>query len=151
MLAATLASALALAFAPAPAALDAVAGGPVSCVDDAAWAVSFPAPVAAARGLYDTVNHAIYLRSAECERLQLLLAGARPSSVWHQYDFASALFLFAHELAHARGVDDEGQADCAAGRSFLRLAAALGVGPGYARVLAGYLVNARIAPDCYPS
>lgn len=150
MLAVAALSTLVLALGPSPT-LSSAAGVPTSCVDDGAWVTSFPDSVRAAVGLYDTVNRVIYLRHSVCERLQLLVAGARPGNIHYQYDFSEAVFLFAHEIEHARGIDDESQADCAAGRNFLRTAATLGVGPGYSRVLADYLVNARIPQRCYPN
>jgi hypothetical protein len=132
-------------------ALSSAAGVPVSCVDDVSWGSAFPAQLGGAHGIYDEVNRRISLRQVECDRLQLLAGGARSSNVQRQYDFASAVFLFAHEIAHSRGIDDEGLADCAAGRTFLSVAARLGVGHGYARLLTDYLVNARIPARCYPS
>jgi hypothetical protein len=131
--------------------LSSVAGVPVSCVDDVAWGSSFPAQVGGAHGIFDGVNRRIYLRQIECERLQLLAAGARSSNVNRQYEFASAVFLFSHEIAHARGIDDESLADCAAGRTFLGVASRLGVGRGYARLLTDYLINAGIPDRCYPN
>ena len=131
--------------------LSSVAGVPVSCVDDVSWGSSFPAQLAGAHGIYDEAGRRIYLRQIECERLQLLGGGARSSNVRRQYDFASAVFLLAHEIAHARGIDDEALADCAAGRTFLAVAARLGVGKGYARLLTDYLVNAHIPDRCYPA
>ena len=113
--------------------------------------MSFPASVGSAMGLYDGVNHDIFLRQVECARLQLLSAGARPSNIHYQYDFSSSIFLFAHEIAHSRGIDDESLADCAAGRTFLSTAARLGVRADYARLLTDYLVNAHIPARCYPS
>jgi hypothetical protein len=151
MLVAAVVSTLALALSPANASLSSVAGVPVTCVDNASWSVSFPASVGGAMGLYDGVNHDIFLRQVECARLQLLSGGARPSNIRYQYDFSSSIFLFAHEIAHSRGIDDESSADCAAGRTFLSTAARLGVRPDYARVLTDYLVNARIPARCYPS
>jgi hypothetical protein len=150
VLVASIVTAFALSIAPTSATLTSVAGVPVSCVDDATWAASFPSSVGTARGLYDTVNREIYLRAIECERLQILIAGGRSWNIRYQYDFASAVFLFGHEIAHSRGIGDETLADCAAGRSFLRTAATLGVGHTYGRVLADYLVNARIPQRCYP-
>jgi hypothetical protein len=131
--------------------LSSVAGVPVSCLDDTSWSHAFPAQLAGAHGIYDEVDRRISLRQVECDRLQLLAAGARSSKVQRQYDFASALFLFAHEIAHSRGIDDEALADCAAGRTFLTLASKLGVGRGYARLLTDYLVNAHIPARCYPA
>jgi hypothetical protein len=144
VLAAAIASSVAIA-------LSSAAGVPVSCVADASWGSAFPAQLAAAHGIYDEVDRRISLRQVECERLQLLAGGARSSNVHRQYEFASALFLFAHEIAHSRGIDDEALADCAAGRSFLTVAARLGIGPGYARLLTDYLVNAHVPDRCYPS
>jgi hypothetical protein len=132
-------------------ALSSAAGVPVSCVGDASWGSAFPAQLGGAQGIYDGVNRRMYLRQVQCDRLQLLAGGARSSKVQRQYDFASALFLFAHEIAHSRGIDDEALADCAAGRSFLAVAAKLGIGHGYARLLTDYLVNAHIPDRCYPS
>jgi hypothetical protein len=151
VLTAALLSTLALAVAPANATLSSVAGVPVTCVDDASWAVSFPASLGGAMGLYDGTNRSIYLRRVECERLELMSGGARPSSIRYQYDFASSIFLFAHEIAHARGIGDEHLADCAAGRTFLTIASRLGVNRRYARLLTDYLVNARIPSRCYPA
>jgi hypothetical protein len=151
VLTAALLSTLALAVTPANATLSSVAGVPVTCVDNASWAVSFPASLGGAMGIYDGVNRSIYLRRVECDRLELLSAGARPPSIRYQYDFASSIFLFAHEIAHARGIDDESLADCAAGRTFLTIASRLGVSRSYARLLTDYLVNARIPSRCYPS
>ena len=131
--------------------LSSVAGVPVSCVDDASWGGSFPTQLAGAHGIYDEVDRRIYLRQVECERLQLLAGGARSSNVHRQYEFASAVFLLAHEMAHARGIDDEALADCSAGRTFLAVASKLGVGRGYARLLTDYLVNAHIPDSCYPA
>jgi hypothetical protein len=122
----------------------------VTCTDDVTWAASFPVSLRTARGVYDAQAHQIYLRQTECARLALMIAGARPSNIGYQYDFASAVFLFAHEIAHSRGADTEAGADCAAGLSFLATARALGVGPAYGRVLSDYLVNARIPQRCYP-
>jgi hypothetical protein len=147
---ASLVAALAIAVSPAPPALTATAGVPVRCVADAAWTAQFPSYVASAMGVYDTYGDVIYLRLSMCERLDLLAGGARPTSIRSQYDFASAVFLLAHEMMHARGIASDGAADCAAGRSFLRIAGSLGVGPGYAATLADYLVNARIPFRCYP-
>jgi hypothetical protein len=140
-----------LALAPANAPLSSVAGVPVTCVDDASWAVSFPGPLLGAMGIYDSTNRSIYLRQVECERLELMSTGARPSSVYYQYDFASSIFLFGHEIAHARGIEDENLAVCAAGRAFLSTASRLGVSRRYARLLTNYLVNARIPSRCYPA
>jgi hypothetical protein len=131
--------------------LSSVAGVPVSCVDEASWSSSFPAQLAGAHGIYDEKDRRIYLRQVECERLQLLASGARSSNVNRQYEFASAVFLFAHEIAHARGIGDEALADCAAGRTFPAVASKLGVGRAYARLLADYLVNAGIPDRCYPN
>jgi hypothetical protein len=150
VLAAAVLSTLALALAPANGTLSSVAGVPVACVDDASWAASFPASLGGAMGLYDSVHHSIFLRQVECERLVLLSSGARPSSVHYQYDFASSIFLLGHEIAHSRGIDDENLADCSSGRTFLLTASKLGVRRNYARVLADYLVNARIPSRCYP-
>ena len=144
MLAAALVSSLVIS-------LSSVAGVPVSCVDDAAWGDAFPAQLGGAHGIYDGVNRRIYLRQIECDRLQLLVGGTRSTNVNRQYEFASALFLFAHEIAHARGIDDEALADCAAGRTFLAVASRLAIGRGYARVLTDYLVNAHIPDRCYPA
>ena len=143
-------AALVLAVTPAAPSLSLAAGVPVLCVEDAAWSTQFPPSIGSAMGVYDTERREISLRRVVCDRLALLAAGARPTNVWRQYDFASAVFLFAHEIAHSRGIDDEAAADCAGGRSYLRTAAALGVGPGFRRVLASYLVNARIPARCYP-
>jgi hypothetical protein len=151
VLAAALISSLVLSLMPAGSALTSAAGVPVTCVDDATWSASFPAALSGAHGIYDGVNHDIYLRQIECARLDLLVGGARSSNVRRQYEFASAVFLFAHEIAHAHGIDDEALADCAAGRSFLTVAAELGIGRGYARLLTDYLVNARIPSRCYPA
>lgn len=151
MLVAALISSLVLSFTPANSTLSNAAGLPVTCLDDASWAASFPAALGGAHGIYDGVNHDIYLRQIECDRLDLLVAGARSSNVRRQYDFASALFLFAHEIAHSHGIDDEKLADCAAGRSFVTVAAELGIGRGYARLLTDYLVNAHIPARCYPA
>jgi hypothetical protein len=151
VLVAALLSTLALAVAPANASLSSVAGIPVTCVDDASWAASFPVSLGGAKGIYDGVNHSISLRRVECERLELLSTGARPASIRYQYDFASSIFLFAHEIAHSRGIDDEDLADCAAGRTFLTTASRLGVSRNYARLLTDYLVNARIPARCYPA
>jgi hypothetical protein len=131
--------------------LSSVAGVPVSCVDDASWGGAFPAQLAGAHGIYDEKGRRIYLRQIECDRLQLLAGGARSSNVNRQYEFASAVFLLAHEMAHARGIDDEALADCSAGRTFVAVATRLGIGHGYARLLAEYLVNAHIPGRCYPS
>jgi hypothetical protein len=151
VLVAALLSTLAIAVAPANASLSSVAGVPVTCVDDASWGASFPASLEGARGIYDGVNRSIYLRRVECDRLELLSTGARPASIRYQYDFASSIFLFAHEIAHSRGIDDENLADCAAGRTFLSTASRLGVSHSYARLLTDYLVNARIPSRCYPA
>jgi len=151
VLVAALISSLVLTFTPANSALSTAAGIPVTCLDDASWGASFPAALSGAHGIYDGVNHAIYLRQVECARLDLLVAGARSTNVRRQYDFASSVFLFAHELAHSHGIDDEKLADCAAGRTFMAVAASLGIGPGYARVLTDYLVNAHIPARCYPA
>jgi len=102
-------------------------------------------------GIYDSDHPSIYLRQVECGRLALMSSGARPSSIRYQYDFASSIFLFAHEIAHARGIEDENLADCAAGRTFLTTASRLGVSRSYARLLTDYLVNARIPARCYPA
>jgi hypothetical protein len=131
--------------------LSSVAGVPVSCVDDASWGSAFPAQLGGAHGIYDEAGRRIYLRQIECDRLQLLAGGARSSNIHRQYEFASAVFLLAHEMAHSRGIDDEALADCAAGRTFLTVAAKLGIGHGYARLLTDYLVNAHIPDRCYPS
>jgi hypothetical protein len=151
VLAAALLSTLSLAVAPANAPLSSVAGVPVTCVDDASWAVAFPASLRAAMGIYDGTNRSIYLRRVECERLELMSTGASPSSIHYQYDFASSIFLFGHEIAHSRGIEDENLADCASGRSFLTTASRLGVNRRYAGLLANYLVNARIPSRCYPA
>lgn len=148
--AAFLAILLALSLTPANATLSSVAGVPVSCLDNATWAGSFPARLGGAMGIYDGENRNIFLRQVECERLELMSGGARPSTIEYQYDFASSIFLFAHEIAHSRGIDAESLADCAAGRTFLSTAARLGVRPSYARLLTDYLVNARIPARCYP-
>jgi hypothetical protein len=100
-------------------------------------------------GIYDSTNRSIYLRQVECERLELMRTGARPSSIYYQYDFASSIFLFAHEIAHARGIEDDILAECAAGRTFLTTASRLGVSRRYAHLLTDYLVNARIPSRCY--
>jgi hypothetical protein len=147
---ASIVASLALAISPAPPPLVATAGVPVRCVADSAWMSHFPSYVAAAMGVYDTQGGAIYLRSTICDRLELLADGARPRSIRPQYDFASAVFLLAHEMMHARGIANEQAADCAAGKSFLRVAGSLGVGPGYAGTLADYLINARIPFSCFP-
>jgi hypothetical protein len=148
-LAAVLLASAALAASPASA-VTAAAGVPVSCVSDADWAVAFPPSVAHARGVYDSERKTIALRSILCDRLTLLTHGAEPSSVYYQYDFAEAVFLLGHEAAHARGIDDESEADCASGRGFLRTASALGATRRFALVLAGYLVNARLPRRCLP-
>jgi hypothetical protein len=146
---ASLVATLAIAVTPAPPALTATAGVPVRCVADAAWTAQFPSYVASAMGVYDTQGRAIYLRRSMCDRLGLLAGGARPTSIRSQYDFASAVFLLGHEMMHARGIANDGAADCAAGESFLHIAGSLGVGPGYATTLADYLVNAGIPFRCY--
>jgi hypothetical protein len=151
VLVAALVSTITFAVAPANAPLSSVAGVPVTCVDDASWAVSFPASLGGAMGIYDGTNRSIYLRRVECERLELMSTGARPSSIHYQYDFASSIFLFGHEIAHSRGIGDENLADCASGRMFLTTASRLGVSRRYARLLADYLVNARIPSSCYPA
>jgi hypothetical protein len=151
VLTAALLSTLALAVAPANATLSSVAGVPVTCVDNASWAGSFPASLGGAMGIYDGTNRSIYLRLVECERLELMSGGARPSSIRYQYDFASSIFLFAHEIAHARGIDDEHLADCAAAQTFVTTASRLGVSRRYARLLTDHLVNARIPSRCYPA
>lgn len=148
---ASLVAALALAVTPAPPRLVATAGVPVKCVGDAAWTARFPSSVGSAMGLYDTQGNVIYLRRIMCDRLDLLATGARPTSIRHQYDFANAVFLLAHEMEHADGIANESAADCAAGENFLRVAAGLGVDRSYAGVLADYLVNARIPARCYLS
>ena len=147
---ASLVAALALAVTPAPPSLTATAGVPVSCVADAAWTTQFPGYVASAMGVYDTEGGVIYLRRVVCDRLGLLVDGARPTRIRDQYDFASAVFLLAHEIMHARGIADEHVADCAAGKSFRNIAGDLGVGRSYTAVLADYLVNAGIPLHCYP-
>jgi hypothetical protein len=151
VLAAAVLSTLVLTLAPANGALSSVAGVPVTCVEDASWAVSFPASLGSAMGIYDADHHSIYLRQVECARLELMRSGARPASVNYQYDFASAIFLFGHEIAHSRGIPDENLADCSAGRTFLSTASKLGVRRDYARLLTDYLVNARIPSRCYPA
>ncbi len=151
MLVAALISSLVLSLTPASSTLSSVAGIPVTCVDDASWGASFPAALSGAHGIYDGVNHEIYLRQIECARLDLLAGGARSSNELRQYEFSSAVFLFAHEIAHAHGIDDEKLADCAAGRSFMTVAGGLGIGRGYARLLTDYLVNAHIPARCYPA
>ena len=147
---ASLVAALAIAVTPAPPALVATAGVPVRCVADGAWTTQFPSYVASAMGVYDTQGGVIYLRGVMCDRLELLAGGARPTSIRSQYDFASAVFLLAHEMMHAQGIASDAAADCAAGQRFLSVAGSLGVGPGYAATLADYLVNARIPLRCYP-
>ena len=148
---ASLVAALALAVTPAAPSLVTAAGVPVTCVADAAWTTQFPSYAGSAMGVYDTRGGVIYLRRIVCDRLDLLTAGARPTSIRYQYDLASAVFLLTHEMMHAHGISDEQTADCAAGKSFLRVAGSLGVGRSYAAILADYLVNARIPFRCYPN
>ena len=151
MIGAVLAAAIVLATPSAVPTLATTAGVPVSCVDDSNWSADFPSSVGSAMGVYDTVGHAIYLRTIVCNRLTLLASGAESTNIRRQYDFASAVFLFAHETMHSRGIEDESQADCAAARDFLHIATSIGTSAGYARVLADYLVNARIPTRCYPN
>ena len=151
MIASIVASIALAAIAPASPPLVTTAGVPVKCVADSAWTSQFPSYVGAAMGVYDTQGRVIYLRRVVCARLELLADGARPTSIRPQYDFASAVFLLAHEIMHARGIANEQAADCAAGKSVLRVAGSLGVGPGYAGTLADYLINARIPFSCFPS
>jgi len=150
MIGAVLAAAIVIATAPSVPTLASTARVPVSCVDNANWTADFPTSVGSAMGVYDTLGHAIYLRTVVCDRLALLASGAQSTNIRRQFDFASAVFLFAHETMHSRGIQSESQADCAAGRDFLRIATSIGASPGYARVLADYLVNAHIPTGCYP-
>ena len=150
MIGAVLAAAIVLATAPSVPTLATTAGVPVRCVDNASWTTDFPSSVGSAMGVYDTLGHAIYLRTIICDRLALLASGAESTNIRRQYDFASAVFLFAHETMHSRGIQSESQADCAAGRDFLQIATSIGTTPRYARVLADYLVNAHIPSGCYP-
>jgi hypothetical protein len=151
MIGAVLAAAIVIATAPSVPTLATTARVPVSCVDNASWTTDFPSSVGSAMGVYDTRGHAIYLRTIICDRLAVLASGAESTNIRRQYDFASAVFLFAHETMHSRGIQSESQADCAAGRDFLHIATAIGTTPGYARVLADYLVNAHIPTSCYPN
>jgi hypothetical protein len=151
MIGAVLAAAIVIAASPSVPTLATTARVPVSCVDNANWTSDFPSSVGSAMGVYDTLGHAIYLRTIICDRLAVLASGAESTNIRRQYDFASAVFLFAHETMHSRGIQSESQADCAAGRDFLHIATSIGTTPGYARVLADYLVNARIPADCYPA
>jgi hypothetical protein len=150
MIGAVLAATIVLGTASPTPRLATTAGVPVSCVDNSSWTTDFPSSVGSAMGVYDTLGHAIFLRAIICDRLALLSSGAESTNIRRQYDFASAVFLFAHETMHSRGIESESQADCAAGRDFLRIAVSIGTTPGYARVLANYLVNARIPTRCYP-
>jgi hypothetical protein len=102
--------------------------------------------------VYDTHNEVIILRQDDCERLQLLRAGARPRNEYRQLEFAQAVWLFAHEWAHARGVPEvypqtDVGADCTGLRTMGRVAAALGVGPDYAELLHGY-AEAALFSEC---
>lgn len=104
-------------------------------------------PIAGALGVYDTRTGAITLQAQECRRLELLAAGRVPRSLYVQRDLAEAVWLLAHEQAHAAGVADETAADCAGLRTFGRVAAAVGVRPAFARVLAGY-AEAALLREC---
>ena len=150
MIGAVLAAAIVLATAPSVPTLATTAGVPVRCVDNASWTTDFPSSVGSAMGVYDTLGHAIYLRTIICDRLALLASGAESTNIRRQYDFASAVFLFAHETMHSRGIQSESQADCAAGQDFMHIATGIGTTQGYARVLADYLVNAHVPTSCYP-
>lgn len=62
MLVAALISSLVLSFTPANSTLSNAAALPVTCLDDASWAASFPAALGGAHGIHDGVNHDISLR-----------------------------------------------------------------------------------------
>jgi hypothetical protein len=105
-----------------------------------------------ADAVYDIRNEVIILRQDDCERLQLLQAGARPRNQYRQQEFAQAVWLFAHEWAHARGVPElspetDVLADCTGMRTMGRVSAALGVRPEYAEVLHGY-AQAALYDEC---
>lgn len=87
-----------------------------------------------------------------CARLALLRAGRRPRNQFIQRDFAEAVWLLAHEQAHAAGVPElypapDVGADCAGLRHFDRVAATLGVERNYAELLRGY-AEAALLREC---
>lgn len=91
-----------------------------------------------AGGVYWPAGHAIVIRTDLCQRLELVRKGARPRSEFTRHDFAEAIFIYAHETAHYDGIADERQADCVGLRRFNRVAAVLGLGPGWRRLLRSY-------------
>jgi hypothetical protein len=124
-----------MAILPLLAILTALTGTPTTCTD------VLPGHNPNAQlvlGVYDTVNHAIALRTDVCQRLELLRQGKRPESIDVQRDFAQALWVVGHEWAHADGIEDETKADCAGVHRMDWVARALRVRRTYAETLHGY-------------
>lgn len=124
-------------FAAAAAALTLAFGVPVQCPAPAAYQAELVRDVGELghAAFFSYATGTVWLSTVPCGELGDLMAGVVPVRIGRA-PAGYAVFVLAHELAHAAGIRDEATADCRAAASFFDVAARIGVPVGVARWLA---------------